>query len=120
MLRCKLPVSRSSSAFALGTSPLEPKGAKLRDEKQKHLQFSTSPACASRLCGRRRDTPEKPTIYLDKMAAAIKALNARIRANPVSDYLCSTREFPIRKEEEEGGHMDTSWVAFVAKRRISW
>ncbi|KAF2156775.1 UPF0041-domain-containing protein [Myriangium duriaei CBS 260.36] len=24
------------------------------------------------------------------MAAAIKALNARIRANPVSDYLCST------------------------------
>ena len=54
------------------------------------------------------------------MAAAIKALNARIRANPVSDYLCSTREFPIRKEEEEGGHMDTSWVAFVAKRRILW
>ncbi len=26
------------------------------------------------------------------MAAAIKALNARIRANPVSDYFCSTRE----------------------------
>ncbi|KAL9054557.1 MAG: hypothetical protein Q9162_004113 [Coniocarpon cinnabarinum] len=24
------------------------------------------------------------------MAAAVKALNARIRANPVSDYLCST------------------------------
>jgi hypothetical protein len=27
-----------------------------------------------------------------KMAAAIKALNARIRANPVTDYFCSTRE----------------------------
>ncbi|KAK3650288.1 hypothetical protein LTR22_012615 [Elasticomyces elasticus] len=26
------------------------------------------------------------------MAAAIKALNTRIRANPVSDYFCSTRE----------------------------
>ena len=26
------------------------------------------------------------------MAAAIKALNARIRANPVTDYFCSTRE----------------------------
>lgn len=25
------------------------------------------------------------------MAAAIKAINARIRANPVSDYICSTR-----------------------------
>lgn len=27
------------------------------------------------------------------MAAAIKALNAKIRANPVLDYVCSTREF---------------------------
>lgn len=26
------------------------------------------------------------------MAAVIKALNAKIRANPVSDYLCSTRK----------------------------
>lgn len=26
------------------------------------------------------------------MAALIKALNAKIRSNPVSDYLCSTRE----------------------------
>jgi hypothetical protein len=26
------------------------------------------------------------------MAAAIKAINARIRANPVLDYFCSTRE----------------------------
>jgi hypothetical protein len=26
------------------------------------------------------------------MAAAIKAINARIRANPVTDYICSTRE----------------------------
>jgi len=26
------------------------------------------------------------------MAAAIKALNARIRANPVLDYFCSTRK----------------------------
>lgn len=27
------------------------------------------------------------------MAALVKALNAKIRSNPVSDYLCSTREF---------------------------
>jgi hypothetical protein len=26
------------------------------------------------------------------MAAAIKALNAKIRSNPYTDYLCSTRE----------------------------
>jgi hypothetical protein len=26
------------------------------------------------------------------MAAAIKAINARIRANPVTDYICSTRK----------------------------
>lgn len=26
------------------------------------------------------------------MAAAIKALNAKIRSNPVSDYFCSTRK----------------------------
>lgn len=26
------------------------------------------------------------------MAALIKALNAKIRSNPVTDYLCSTRE----------------------------
>lgn len=32
------------------------------------------------------------------MAAAIKALNARIRANPVTDYLCSTRESYIGQE----------------------
>jgi hypothetical protein len=25
------------------------------------------------------------------MAAAIKALNAKIRSNPVADYFCSTR-----------------------------
>ena len=33
------------------------------------------------------------------MAAAIKALNARIRANPVTDYLCSTRESHTGEEE---------------------
>lgn len=27
------------------------------------------------------------------MAAAIKALNAKIRSNPTTDYLCSTRTF---------------------------
>lgn len=27
------------------------------------------------------------------MAAVIKAVNAKIRSNPVSDYLCSTRTF---------------------------
>jgi len=35
------------------------------------------------------------------MAAAIKALNARIRANPVADYFCSTREFLHFTEQEE-------------------
>jgi hypothetical protein len=40
------------------------------------------------------------------MAAAIKALNARIRANPVLDYFCSTREsYP-------------DCAADIAKRRI--
>lgn len=28
------------------------------------------------------------------MAAAIKALNAKIRSNPYTDYICSTRELP--------------------------
>lgn len=27
------------------------------------------------------------------MAAVIKAINARIRANPVTDYVCSTRTY---------------------------
>lgn len=35
-----------------------------------------------------RDPPHSALI----MAAAVKALNAKIRSNPVSDYLCSTRE----------------------------
>ena len=39
------------------------------------------------------------------MAAAIKALNAKIRSNPYTDYLCSTREsspedkpLPLRRD----------------------
>jgi len=32
------------------------------------------------------------------MAAAIKALNAKIRSNPYTDYLCSTRESPFENE----------------------
>lgn len=31
------------------------------------------------------------------MAAAIKALNAKIRSNPTTDYLCSTRTSPSHK-----------------------
>jgi len=30
--------------------------------------------------------------FTTNMAAAIKALNAKIRANPVADYFCSTRK----------------------------
>jgi hypothetical protein len=52
------------------------------------------------------------------MAAAIKALNAKIRSNPYSDYLCSTREFPssdkslaLRRDQTDmrstGTHSDT-------------
>ncbi|KAL9085509.1 MAG: hypothetical protein Q9165_007554 [Trypethelium subeluteriae] len=40
------------------------------------------------------------------MAAAIKALNTRIRANPVTDYLCSTRESsfdPLRSQANDDG-----------------
>lgn len=46
---------------------------------------------------------EKPLLHLNpretdprlfKMAAIIKAANAKIRSNPVSDYICSTRTFP--------------------------
>jgi hypothetical protein len=29
------------------------------------------------------------------MAAAIKALNAKIRSNPTTDYLCSTRKYSL-------------------------
>ena len=35
--------------------------------------------------------PEQSHTDVDTMAAAIKALNAKIRANPVADYFCSTR-----------------------------
>ena len=35
--------------------------------------------------------PEQSHTAVDTMAAAIKALNAKIRANPVADYFCSTR-----------------------------
>ncbi len=28
-----------------------------------------------------------------KMAAFVKAINAKIRSNPVTDYVCSTRKF---------------------------
>lgn len=34
---------------------------------------------------------EQSHTTVDKMAAAIKALNAKIRSNPVADYFCSTR-----------------------------
>ena len=48
------------------------------------------------------------------MAAAIKALNAKIRSNKYTDYICSTRRFCLflphhpsknieRKEKERGG-----------------
>lgn len=53
------------------------------------------------------------------MAAAIKALNARIRANPVSDYLCSTRESPIEQEEGPVG-LQRIGICRKTKSRISW
>jgi hypothetical protein len=34
-----------------------------------------------------------------KMAAAIKAINARIRANPVTDYICSTRKSSLALQD---------------------
>jgi len=37
------------------------------------------------------------------MAAAIKALNARIRSNPTTDYLCSTRTFLSQAALHDGG-----------------
>ena len=30
------------------------------------------------------------------MAAFVKAINAKIRSNPVTDYVCSTRTYPPR------------------------
>lgn len=44
------------------------------------------------LCARPTSQPEQSHADVDKMAAAIKALNAKIRSNPVLDYFCSTRE----------------------------
>jgi len=41
-----------------------------------------------------------PLVYVfaptESMAAAIKAVNAKIRSNKVLDYFCSTREFTRR------------------------
>lgn len=37
------------------------------------------------------------------MAAAIKALNAKIRSNPYTDYLCSTRELLLPQLRLESG-----------------
>lgn len=37
-------------------------------------------------------SPRARAIDRTTMAAAVKALNAKIRANPVLDYVCSTRE----------------------------
>lgn len=39
-----------------------------------------------------RERATSPLSQASKMAAAVKALNARIRSNPVTDYFCSTRE----------------------------
>jgi hypothetical protein len=64
------------------------------------------PACGALLLASPSSIPTATTLLLrpyhtthteeshsevDKMAAAIKALNAKIRANPVADYFCSTR-----------------------------
>ncbi len=52
------------------------------------------------------------------MAAAIKALNAKIRSNPVSDYLCSTRKpaspvspFPLRARNKLTRCMPTRQIS---------
>lgn len=37
------------------------------------------------------------------MAAAIKALNAKIRSNPVTDYFCSTRKWHAHAEGRRDG-----------------
>lgn len=61
----------------------------------------------------RRDSyPSKFIIDRDpytavKMAAAIKALNARIRANPYTDYLFSTRKRDHHRILKEHGIGDT-------------
>jgi len=56
------------------------------------------------------------------MAAAVKALNARIRANPVTDYLCSTRTFNpseslqssyLRMSEYEQKELDTHCNSYL-------
>lgn len=53
---------------------------------------------ATRKKAKRRTVPsrKRPSSYrqpTSKMAAAIKALNAKIRSNPMLDYVCSTRTF---------------------------
>jgi hypothetical protein len=43
--------------------------------------------------GRRFPFPKPPRRQFATMAAAIKALNAKIRSNKYTDYFCSTRTF---------------------------
>ncbi|KAK4952001.1 hypothetical protein LTR10_009921 [Elasticomyces elasticus] len=58
------------------------------------------------------------------MAAAIKALNTRIRANPVSDYFCSTRESNQGKlelesaEHEQGVGEESILIVWNARRLL--
>lgn len=66
------------------------------------------------------------------MAAAIKALNARIRSNPVTDYFCSTRESPpipktrssdlggLAAAHEEGGQRERKVCSKAKRRVLSW
>ena len=45
------------------------------------------------------DSPRSASYASFKMAAFIKAANAKIRANPMLDYICSTRTYnPVDKE----------------------
>lgn len=41
------------------------------------------------------DEGNATTVFTVKMAAFVKAVNAKIRAHPVLNYVCSTREFTV-------------------------
>ena len=45
------------------------------------------------------------------MAAAIKAINAKIRSNKVLDYFCSTRKLLLPPADQFGESSQTRWRA---------
>lgn len=87
VIAASCPQSQSPPAFAGSRQPhrscslQSPRSAKSNlTRPQQHL------------CARPTSQPEQSHADVDTMAAAIKALNAKIRSNPVLDYFCSTRE----------------------------